>query len=139
MAYTALKPCCFAGKRFKVGENVPAELLQPGAEKNLVKMGVLANGIEATEKKVVKMSQKASELVSVQVKADGNVLTLQVTPKGLQDIFTVLTSTVGETEQVIAAMSDNDALILLHLSDTRKAIKEAAQARGKALTGSGEA
>ncbi len=139
MAYTALKPCCFADKRFKVGETVPDELIQPGAEKKLVKMGILAKSEYVNTSGQAKISPKAPELVSVQVKADGNLLTLQVTPKGIQDVFTVLTSTVGETEKVIGGMTENDALILLHLADQRKAIKEAAQARGKKLTESGEA
>lgn len=138
MAYTALKPCCFADKRFKIGENVPDELIQPGAEKKLVKMGILVRNGDAGTNGQTKVAPKAPELVPVQVKADGNVLTLQVTPKGIQDVFKVLTSTVGETEKVISGMAENDALILLHLSDQRKAIKEAAQARGKKLTESGE-
>lgn len=139
MAYTALKPCCFAGKRFKVGENVPAELIQPGAEKNLVKMGVLSAGKDGGNTQPAKVAPVAPEVVSVAVKADGNTLGLKVTPKGIQDVFSVLTSTVSETEKIIGSMSENDALILLHLADSRKAVKEAAQARGKKLAESGEA
>lgn len=42
MAYTALKPCRFAGQSFRIGESVPVEVIQPGAAKSLVKMGVIA-------------------------------------------------------------------------------------------------
>ena len=33
MAYTALKPCGFAGQKFKIGETIPEELILPGAAK----------------------------------------------------------------------------------------------------------
>ena len=42
MAYTALRPCCFSGEKFTVGQSVPAELIRPGVADALVKMGVIA-------------------------------------------------------------------------------------------------
>lgn len=136
MAYTALKPCNFAGNRFKVGEMVPDELVHSGAAKKLVKAGVLASSEEV--KNVQKTVTVALEVVPVSVKTAEGTMTLDCTKKGVQDIFSALTSTVADAETVVNAMTDNDALILLHLSDSRKAVKELAQTRAKAIAESGE-
>ena len=138
MAYTALKPCKFAGQGFRVGEIVPDELVHPGAGKNLIKAGVLAT-LESQQTHEVKTAPVAPEIVSVAVKTDEGTITLDVTAEGVQDIVSVLTSKVSETEKVIDNMTDNDDLILLHLCDSRKAIKEAAETRAKKLSESGEA
>ncbi len=42
MAYLALKPCCFAGQKFWIGEAVPAELVLPEMARRLIQMGKLA-------------------------------------------------------------------------------------------------
>jgi hypothetical protein len=42
MAYVALKPCCFAGQKFWIGEAVPAELVLPEMAGRLIQMGKLA-------------------------------------------------------------------------------------------------
>ena len=42
MAYVALKPCCFAGQKFWIGEAVPAELVLPEMARRLIQMGKLA-------------------------------------------------------------------------------------------------
>ena len=138
MAYTALKPCKFAGQGFRVGEIVPDELVHPGAGKNLIKAGVLAT-LESQQTHEVKTAPVSPEIVSVAVKTDEGTITLDVTAEGVQEIVSVLTSKVSDTEKVIDNMTDNDALILLHLCDSRKAIKEAAETRAKKLSESGEA
>lgn len=135
MAYTALKPCSFAGNRYKIGEIVPDEVIQPGAEKNLVKMGVLALQ-EGTQPR--NTAPKAAEIVSVSVKTEEGTIPLEITKDGLQGIVDVLTSKVGEAGEAVSQITDNDALILLHLADSRKTIKEAAESRAKELAG-GEA
>lgn len=42
MDFIALKPCCFAGQKFKIGETVPGELVLPEMKKRLLSMGKLA-------------------------------------------------------------------------------------------------
>lgn len=136
MAYTALKPCKFAGQEFRVGDAVPEEIVQPGAAKNLIKAGVIASADTTPQGKT---AQAAPDSVSLGVKVDEGTMVLNVSTEGLQDVVSVLTSKVADTEKVIGNMTDNDALILLHLCDNRKAIKEAAESRAKALNESGEA
>lgn len=142
MAYVALKPCCFAGQRFKVGEDVPEELVLPGAAKNLVKMGVIAKQAEITNAQVdqqVNEPQIIPAAIELYIHAEEGDVLVEPTNEGLQAIFDVLNSNVEKAEPIIQQMNDGDALILLHVTDNRKSIKEAAEARAKEISeGAGE-
>lgn len=131
MAYVALKPCRFAGQSFKIGEIVPVDALQPGAAKNLVRMGVIAESEEAA---APKPTAEEPELVDeIAIRINIHDMPLDVTVDGLQAIFDVLTSTASEAENIIQEMTDEDALILLNASDSRKSIKSLTEERAKAL------
>ena len=71
--------------------------------------------------------------MAVVIHAEGGDMSLNLTAKGLQDVVDVLTSTVDEAEPIVEAMTDGDALILLHAADSRKGIKAAAEDRAQAL------
>ena len=133
MAYVALKPCCFAGHRFRIGETVPDELIHPGSAKNAVKMGLIAeqDGEAGTHNEV--QTDPPVETMTVSIRAEEGDLSLDLTREGLQAVVDVLTSNVEDAEPVIAAMTDGDALILLHLADNRKSVKTAAEARAQAI------
>ena len=131
MAYTALKPCEFAGQKFKIGEPIPEELILPGAAKNLVKMQIIAPA-EASSAQP-KSDKSPVYSVAIAVHTEEGDMPLKVTVVGLQQIFDILTSNVENAEKIIAEMDDGDALILLHLADGRKSVKAAAEARAKAL------
>lgn len=129
MAYVALKPCGFAGQRFKIGETIPADLILPGNSNNLVKMGIIAStdGTEAPS--------KAPEApITVTIRTSEGDMSLEPTPEGLQAVFDALTGNASDAEKTIKKMDDGDALILLNAADSRKSIKEATEARAKALS-----
>ena len=136
MAYVALKPCCFAGHRFRIGETVPDEVIHPGNARNAVKMGLIAEhaGEAGTPAKTPETPvNPLVEKMTVNIHAEEGDLPLELTQEGLQTVVDVLTSKVEAAEPIVAAMADGDALILLHETDSRKAIKAAAEARAKAL------
>lgn len=126
MAYTALKPCKFAGQAFKIGEHIPDELVQPGAAKNLIKASVIA-----------RKESKTSDLISLLIPVEEGDLQLELTPEGIQSVFDVLNSNVTNAVAIIKEMTDVDALILIDIQDTRKSVKEATEARGKELAANG--
>ena len=134
MAFVAIKPCRFAGQSFKVGEIVPADVMQPGSSKNLVKMGIIAEKDGPDEKPQIKPVKLPTPEVVIHMEN----MELRPTPEGLQAIFNVLTSNVVEAETIINEMTDNDALILLHTSDSRKSVKELAEARATAISAPAE-
>ena len=136
MAYVALKPCCFAGQRFKIGEIVPGEIIHPGVAQSAIKMGLVAEhaGEAGTPAKTPETPViPPVEKMTVNIRAEEGDLPLDLTQEGLQAVVDVLTSNVKDAEPIVEAMTDGDALILLHLIDTRKSVKEAAETRAKAL------
>lgn len=136
MAYVALKPCCFAGHRFRIGETVPDEVVHPGNANNAVKMGLIARQPgDATHsmEDTAEGGTTTVETMPVVIHAEEGDLTLNLTAEGLQAVVDILTSNVEDAEPIVAEMTDGDALILLHLTDYRKGIKVAAEARAKAL------
>ena len=136
MAYTALRPCCFSGEKFTVGQSVPAELIRPGVADALVKMGVIApQGGQAQAPKAVPASVEA---VTLTVHAEEGDLALTMSVEALQSVVDVLTGAANQAEGIIAGMTESDALILLHCADSRKTVMAAAEARGKALSEAGE-
>ena len=132
MAYVALKPCCFAGQRFKIGEVIPDELVHPGNAKNVVKMGVVAEQSNTAEQ-IAAPAPVQLETMTVVIHASEGDLPLELTAAGLQAVVDVLTSKPAEAETIIEKMTDGDALILVHIADSRKAVKAAAEARAQAI------
>lgn len=138
MAYVALKPCSFAGQRFRIGETVPAEVIQPGAARNLVKMGLIADDGAATTMAAAAPAAPAKGTVTITVHAKEGDMPLEPTTAGLQAIFDVLTANIADAEPTINEMTDGDALILLDFVDNRKSIKDIARTRAKELYGNTE-
>ena len=138
MAYVALKPCSFAGQKFRIGETVPAEVIQPGAARNLVKMGLIADDGAATTMAAAAPAAPAKDTVTITVHAKEGDMPLEPTTAGLQAIFDVLTANIADAEPTINEMTDGDALILLDFVDNRKSIKDIARTRAKELYGNTE-
>jgi len=129
----ALKPCSFGGKQFYIGNEIPAEYVaSPAAQE---KLGVLTIVNVEAEVDVHETVVYPESKVSLVVHSDGNEMTLEPTDRGIQDVFNVLIGKATDAEAIINEMDDADALILLHLADSRKSIKEAAEARAKELAG----
>lgn len=145
MKLIAQKPCSFGGKQFYIGDEIPSEyVLNPTA---MVNYGVIAiieendsgadsgNGSESgSECKTFNNIIIPDVTMSILVRTENGVETLEPTDEGIQDIFTVLIGKATEAEAVINQMDDADALILLHMADARKSVKAAAEARAKALS-----
>lgn len=130
----ALKPCSFGGKKFFIGDEIPTEYVESPAK--MEQLGVI---------KVVKVESEVTEVtenvvipgttLEIVVQTNGEEMILEPTDSGIQDVFNVLIGKAAAAEAIINQMTDSDALILLHLADPRKSIKEAAEARAKALEG----
>lgn len=133
MAYVAIKPCRFAGQSFRIGESVPAEFIQPGAAKNLVKMGIIAEEVGEIFASSMNNTTIVKETITIVIHAEEGDMPLNPTQGGLQAIFDVLTDNVSAAEQTINGMTDEDALILLHIADSRKSVRELAETRAKEL------
>lgn len=133
MKLIAKKPCSFGGERFYIGDEIPVELVQE--PKTQEKYGVLAivEGDAVTPAPTVSPIVIADPVLTICVQVGEEEMELEPTDNGLQDIFNVL---IGEPAAAIATinnMTDNDALILIHLADRRTTVKKAAKARAEEL------
>ena len=129
----ALKPCSFGGKKFYIGDEIPAEFVSnPEAQ---VKLGTIT-AVEVESEVVIDETIVIPDpTFSLIVKKDDEELTLKPTDQGIQDVFNVLIGKTTDAESIINQMDDEDALILLHLSDSRRTVREMAETRAKKLMG----
>lgn len=133
MKLIAKKPCSFGGERFYIGDEIPLELVQN--PKTQEKYGVLAivEGDAVTPAPTVSPIVVSDPVLTICVRVGDEEMELEPTDDGLQDIFTAL---IGDAEAAIGTvnkMTDNDALILLHLAERRTTIKKVAKARAEQL------
>lgn len=132
MKLIAQKPCGFGGKKFYIGDEIPAEyVLDPKAQEKRGVLVIVGDGTMAPAPAAPVAPVEAMEVVIHAVEGD---MSLNLTKEGLQAVVDVITSKPSEAKPVIEQMTDGDALILLHIADNRKEIKTAAENRAKALS-----
>lgn len=132
MKLIAKRPCSFGGKKFYIGDEIPAEfVLDPKTQE---KLGVLVQVDAQGHPAPAPVQEETKETtITISIPVEEGDLALDVTAEGLQAVFAVLTAKTAEAEPIIEQMTDGDALILLRLADSRKTIKTAAEDRAKAL------
>lgn len=134
MKLIARKPCSFGGKKFYIGEEIPAEyVLEP---KNQEKMGTIAivnddavAPAPAEERNIANLEQ-----MTVVIHDKNGDIHLNLTAENIQSVVDVLTGPAPKAEPIIAEMTNVDALILLHAAEQRKSVKTAAEDRAQALS-----
>lgn len=135
MKLIAKKPCSFGGKKFYIGNEIPAELvMNPKSQEKLGTLAIVNDDAVAPAPAEPVQTVCAVDAMTVVVKSGDTPMTLNLTAEGLQAVVDVLTGKPADAEPVIEKMTDGDALILLHMADSRKAIKAAAEERAKALS-----
>ena len=138
MKLIAKKPCSFGGKKFFIDDEIPAEFVVDPAGQE--KMGVLV--CVTQEHPAPDRSESSApgnpHPITVLIHAEEGDVEFNPTPEGLQAIFDALTGTADEAKAIIAEMTEGDALILLHMADSRRSVKAVAEARGKALSEAAE-
>lgn len=135
----AKMPCSFGGRKFKIGDEIPAELVSnPKAQE---KRGVLAVSDSSFDEAELQecVAQVGIVKFDVPIHAEEGDLTLQVTNEELTVFTDILQIGVKTTEdkQKISEMIQNiesaDLLIMLDALDGRKHVKEEAQARAAVI------
>ena len=135
MKLIAKKPCSFGGEQFYIGDEIPAEIvLDPKAQE---KMGVLVC-VDAEGQPQPEPQTAPTQRAHISVSTDKGPIDLEVSSEALNEVFAVLMNTAESAAEIVADMTEGDALLLLHLADSRKSIKAAAEARAKAIEEAGE-
>ena len=134
MKLIAKKPCSFGGKKFYNGDEIPAELvLNPEVQEKRRVLAIVADDAAPASAPAPEVVHKEVDAMTVVIRAKEGDLPLNLTQEGLQSVVDVLTVKPAEAVSIIEKMEDGDALILVHIMDVRKAVKEAAEERAKAL------
>lgn len=126
MKLIAQKPCSFGGRKFYIDDEIPVEyVLDPKLQQ---KQGVLKI---VPDSEVEEIKEKPIALFIREQEGD---LEVQLSSEGLQAVFDVLNANVETGTAIIEQMTDRQALLMLNVTDSRKGIKDAAEARAKALS-----
>lgn len=134
MKLIARKACSFGGKKFYIGDDIPVNLvLDPHAQEKMEVLAIVSDDAGAASPAVCEVIRNEIDTMTVSIRAKEGDLPLNLTKEGLQNVVDVLTCKPADAVDIIAGMTDGDALILVHITDNRKAVKEAAEARAKAL------
>ena len=135
MKLIARKPCSFGGEKFYIGDQIPTEsVLDPHAQEKWGVLAIVADDAAPTPAPpVTETVRKEVDTMTVVIRDAEGDMPLDLTRDGLQAVVDVLTVKPAEAETIIEKMEDGDALILIHLVDSRKAVKAAAEDRAKAL------
>lgn len=139
MKLIAKKPCSFGGEKFYIGDEIPVEyVLDPVAQERLGVLAIVkvddAEGGQGGDHECPPQPIVISDpMLTICVHVNGEDVELEPTDSGLQDIFNVLIGPAEAAAAIIKEMDDEDALILLHMADSRKSVKNAAEARAKAI------
>lgn len=134
MKLIARKPCSFGGEKFYIGDEIPVEYVANPETQEKMEVLVIVDDTEGGgEPAAVQPIVISDPTLTICVHVNGEDMELEPTDGGIQDIFNVLIGTAPAAEAIIGEMTDEDALILLHMADSRKSVKAAAEARAKVL------
>lgn len=134
MKLIALKPCSFGGKKFYIGDEIPAEfVLDPQVQEKRGVLAIVPDGSVEPPAADHEDVHNEVDTMAVFIRAKDGDIPLALTKEGLQNVVDVLTSKPTDAVAIIGEMTDGDALILAHAIDSRKAVKEAAEARATVI------
>lgn len=147
MRLIAKKPCSYGGRKFFIGDEIPAELVVNIEREE--KLGVISiandeagvpeqSGALYSQEQVDEMIQSAvAELepldsdnagFTVTVKGEGdNVTAISCSAEDIQSVVDVLQMNADDGAKTVANVKSDSVLILLHALDTRATVKKAAQ------------
>lgn len=137
-SYVALKPICLKGKRYRIGENVPAEAVIESQAPKLKRMGYLADSDERNEE-IAALPETIPCSVILPVIDNGEVReTITIGPGELQALFEIVQMDVKGAAAAVSMLSTFDILQAVCICDSRKGVREAAYRRMAQLREDGD-
>lgn len=110
MDYIALRPCTFAGNRYRIGETVPGKVVMDG--KRQIALGTLAAHREAD-----------AGATDIAITIGGAQISL--TPDELQTVFDILQATAGDAAAAIQEETRENVRQVIAACDSRRSVKTA--------------
>lgn len=147
MGLIARKPCNFGGKKFFIGDKIPdALVVNPALQE---KLGIIAivksDDEEASNAETILYTQEQvkskQSIIPITVKGessdeDEQLIEIFATVEEVQQVFTIMQMNADDGIKAIAEVKTENVLILLHASDSRKTIKDAAKKQANNLLSS---
>lgn len=149
MKLIAKRPCSFGGRKFYISDEVPRDLvLDPASQEKLGILSVLRDREEEpaetfTREQVDGMIAEAvagltgeiipaEPYVDIMIREDPAGV-VHAAPEEIRQVFAIMQANAEEGARRIAEVTDENILILLHVADSRKTIKNAARERAERL------
>lgn len=151
MKLIAKKPCSFGGRQFFIGNEVPTELVaSPTIQERLGVLTIVNEdsriapdgqsgaplGKLFTQEEVAEIIAEAPVLIDVKSVSDGGneqVMEIHANAEEIRQVFSIMQMNAEEGAKVIADVTNENVLILLHAADSRKTIKNAAKEQAAKL------
>ena len=134
MKLVANKPCTLSGKRYFIGEEIPAEAVtDPVALEKMGVLTVIRDGIpvEILEECVASVGEV---FFKIEIVKGDKGFDLDVTEPQLQEaVKTMQMNADTAIAHIRGDVEDNTTLIVINALDSRKTVKEAAELKAKAL------
>lgn len=131
MSYTVLKPINLGGKRRFIGEVIETEVVVKERANTLVKNGYLAE--IQTLPELVADTKQTNKVIKIPIIQDEESMDVNLYDSDIIQIFMIMQMPVEEAINKIPLIEDENLLILLHATDSRKRIKTAAVEQAKKL------
>lgn len=124
MKLIAKRPCGFGGKRYFIGDEIPAEeVINPKEQEQMGTLTIVNDDAGAP-----------ASVFPVVIRGKDGDITISLTAENLQTMMDVLTANAKDAEALVKQIDSDDVLFLLNAADSRTTIKAAAKARAQALS-----
>lgn len=151
MRLIANKPCSFGGRKFYIGDEIPASFVTDAKMQEKMRIITIENNsfgkssaqssalftqgqVEAMIAEAVE-EVKTKSVVTIAVKGavDEQFTAISARAEEIQQVFSILQLNAEEGAKVIADVHSENVLILLHAADSRKTVKNAAKEQADKL------
>lgn len=133
MSYICLKALFLGGVTYQPGEVIPDGAVLPSRVRSLTSCGYI---MEQTDEPAAEAAASTGEtsggVLYVPIKGDDE-LTVPIPADGAAFIFALQQSTADEAAAMLQDVEDENVLILIHATDSRKSVRAAAKARAASL------
>ena len=133
MRLIARRPCSFGGKKYFIGDEVPAEdVINPTVQED---QGTLA--IVKDEQGVLETAGDGKVAIPVIRNGEGDIadmLSIPLTEGEVQHVFAIMQMTADKAAEAMEDVDSEEVLIVLHAADSRSGVKKAAKKRAEQLS-----
>lgn len=139
MSYVCRKGLTISGVQYKPGELISDGVILPNRVRSLMAVGVISEVGENADMPVVDDSQPVASppelsTILVPVKGENGDITLKMTPEEVQEVFAILQMNASEGITEVGKIESDNVLILIHATDSRKTVQNAAKERADVLS-----